>query len=409
MYVSHLALADFRSYEQVEVGFSPGVTTFVGLNGVGKTNLVEAVGYIASLTSHRVATDAPLVRRGAERAVVRASVLREGRESLAELEIVPGRANRARLNRAPLPRPRDVLGVARTVLFAPEDLALVKGDPVDRRRFLDDLLVQRQPRWAGVRLDYERALKQRNALLRSAASGRRGRVAGEPAASVADSHGGHLSVWDTKVAEVGAHLLYARLRLLRDLGPLISEAYDEVTVPGSQMAVAYRSSVTKSVSDGLAEGVVPEVDDLREVLLASMAEVSRAELERGHSLVGPHRDDVELRLGGLPAKGYASHGESWSVALAMKLAAYELLRRDVGSDPILILDDVFAELDSRRRDRLAGMVLGNEQVLVTAAVREDIPSTLEGALFQVSDGAVTAVRSPCPTPDALEAAARESR
>lgn len=386
MYVSHLALADFRSYAQVEVALSPGVTTFVGLNGVGKTNLVEAVGYIASLSSHRVATDAPLVRHGADRAIIRASVVREGRESLAELEIVPGRANRARINRAPVTRPRDVLGVVRTVLFAPEDLALVKGDPMDRRRFLDDLLVQRQPRWAGVRLDYERVLKQRNALLRSAASVHKRRGG----AATAGDDNGHLSVWDSHLADVGAHLLYARLRLLRDLAPLVSNAYDEVTVPGSGMAMSYRSSVARSVSDGLAEGEVPQIDELREILLTSMAEMSRAELERGHSLVGPHRDDLELRLGGLPAKGYASHGESWSVALAMKLAAYELLRRDVGSDPVLILDDVFAELDARRRDRLAGMVAGNEQVLITAAVMEDIPATLTGGLFEVSDGTVVA-------------------
>jgi DNA replication and repair protein RecF len=397
MHVRHLTVADFRSYTAAELPLEPGVTTLVGLNGQGKTNLVEAIGYLATLSSHRVSTDQPLVRFGAEQAVIRVAVVRDGRETMLELELNPGRANRARLGRSPVSRPRDVLGTLRTVLFAPEDLALVKGDPSERRRFLDDLLVARQPRWAGVRSDYDKALKQRNALLKSAqpllrkGSRRRppSRPADEPVDDARASALHTLDVWNDHLAAVASQLLYARLRLLRDLGPYLAKAYDEVSAGQSDARVSYRSSLRESAAASLAAGEVPGIEALRAELLATFEEVRDKEVERGISLVGPHRDDLVLSLGELPAKGYASHGESWSFALGLKLAAYQLLRHDLGEDPVLILDDVFAELDTGRRERLASMVADCEQVLITAAVDADVPKSLVGQTFTVTLGEVT--------------------
>jgi len=398
VHVRHLSVTDFRSYPTADLPLGPGVTTLVGLNGQGKTNLVEAIGYLASLSSHRVATDAPLVRSGATSAVIRGVVDRAGRETTIELELTPGRANRARLNRSPVPRPREVLGALRTVLFAPEDLALVKGDPSGRRVFLDDLLVQRQPRWAGVRSDYDKVVKQRNALLRSAApvlrrGARRSRHPDEPVADARASALHTLDVWNTQLSQVGAQLLYARLRLLRDLGPYLGSAYDAVSAAPSDALVYYRSSLREAAAARIAAGEVPEVPELQAELMATFDEVREQEVERGVSLVGPHRDDVVLTLGELPAKGYASHGESWSFALGLKLAAYQLLRTDLGEDPVLILDDVFAELDSGRRDRLAALVGDCEQVIVTAAVGADVPQLLRdsGVTYAVSLGEVEKV------------------
>ncbi|WP_406738156.1 DNA replication/repair protein RecF [Streptomyces sp. NBC_00853] len=376
MHVSHLSLADFRSYARAEVSLDPGVTAFVGPNGQGKTNLVEAIGYLATLGSHRVSSDAPLVRMGADRAVIRAAVTQGERQQLVELELNPGRANRARINRSSQVRPRDVLGIIRTVLFAPEDLALVKGDPGERRRFLDELVTARSPRMAAVRSDYERVLKQRNTLLKSAAMARR--------------HGGRsldlstLDVWDQHLARVGAELLAQRLDLIATLLPLADKAYEQLAPGGGPLGLAYKSSAGEPVDSGAAR----TREALYEVMLAALADVRKQEIERGVTLVGPHRDDVVLRLGELPAKGYASHGESWSYALALRLASYELLRSE-GSEPVLILDDVFAELDARRRERLAELVAPGEQVLVTAAVDDDVPGVLVGARFGVSGGEVT--------------------
>ncbi|HEU5241087.1 MAG TPA: DNA replication/repair protein RecF, partial [Ornithinibacter sp.] len=281
MHVRHLTVADFRSYPSAELPLEPGVTTLVGLNGQGKTNLVEALGYLATLSSHRVATDAPLVRFGATSAVVRGAVVRDGRETLVEVEITPGRANRARLNRSPVSRPRDLLGALRTVLFAPEDLALVKGDPGERRRFLDDLLVARQPRWAGVRSDHDKILRQRGALLKSAAPVlRRGRGGARTASDVGgdaaerrESALHTLDVWDSHLARVGSQLLYARLRLLRDLGPYLGKAYDEVSAGQSDARVAYRSSLREATAARIAAGEVPEPAELHDEMLASLAEV----------------------------------------------------------------------------------------------------------------------------------------
>ena len=391
MYLRHLSLMDYRSYPTAEVELEPGITTFVGLNGQGKTNLVEAAGYLASLSSHRVAQDAPLVRAGASQAIIRAAVMRDGREQVVELEINPGKANRARLGRAPLTRPRDILGALRTVLFAPEDLALVKGDPSERRAFLDQLLIARQPRWAGARADYDKILKQRNALLKSAMpllrKGTRRRVDRDPQEVEAALH--TLDVWNSHLAEVGSSLVYARLRLLHDLAPYLTKAYDEVSAGRGAAQATYRSSLYADMAARIADGEVPEQDALREAMHETFAQVRDQEVERGITLVGPHRDDLLLQLGDLPAKGYASHGESWSFALGLRLAAFQLLRTDLGTDPVLVLDDVFAELDAGRRERLAAMVEDAEQVLVTAAVADDVPPALAGRTFHVTLGSVS--------------------
>jgi len=377
VHLTRLALTDFRSYADTSVELGPGVTTFTGLNGEGKTNLVEAVGYLATLGSHRVATDAPLVRHGAERAVLRAVVTGIGGSALVEVELNPGRANRVRLNRAPLPRPRDILGTVRTVLFAPEDLALVKGDPGDRRRFLDDLLVATAPRYAGVRADYERVLRQRTALLKSA--GAKGHLRGAARESVTAT----LDAWDAQLARAGAPLLTGRMRLVAALRPHVSTAYDAVSGgnPGDGSAISYRACV-----DAIGPDDQPPV--VEAAILKALAGVRASELDRGVCLIGPHRDELELSIGGLPARGYASHGESWSLALALRLASFALLRED-GEDPVLILDDVFAELDAGRRERLAALVAGAEQVLITAAVPADIPGLLAGARFHVEAGVIS--------------------
>jgi DNA replication and repair protein RecF len=372
MYVRRVELTDFRSYERVAVDLDPGVSVLVGQNGMGKTNLVEALGYVATLDSHRVATDAPLVRAGATSAVIRCAVVHDGRELLVELEIVPGKANRARLNRAPVRRAREVLGALRLVLFAPEDLELVRGDPSERRRYLDDLLVARQPRYAGVRADYDRVVKQRNALLRTAYLTRK--VGGNRGQDLST-----LAVWDQHLAHHGAELLAGRLELVSALSPHVTKAYDAVAAGRSSASIAYTSKLGDITADRAA---------LEAALLASLAERRPAEIERGVTLVGPHRDDLTLALGDLPAKGYASHGESWSFALALRLAAYDLLRSDA-IEPVLVLDDVFAELDAGRRDRLAALVREAAQLIVTCAVPADVPPALEGARYDVGPGTVT--------------------
>jgi DNA replication and repair protein RecF len=399
--LNHLSLADFRSYEGLELPLEPGVGVLVGPNGQGKTNIVEAVGYLANQGSHRVSQDAPLVRAGAQSAVVRGAVWHEERTALVEVEINPGRSNRARLNRAPVPRPRDVLGYLRTVLFAPEDLALVKGDPSERRRFVDELLVARAPRLAGVRADYDRVLKQRNALLRSASAARRAARGGRGAPDL-----GTLDVWDAHLAHVGARLLAARLAALRALAPLVDKAYG--TIAGhSGASLEYRPSHPLDADaigtvdrdgpvGGTAESVASnrprDAAELEAALAAALTRSRQDEVERGVTLVGPHRDDLVFTIdhggGPLPAKAYASHGESWSFALAVKLASFDLLRSE-GIEPVLLLDDVFAELDSARRAQLASVAVTAEQVLITAAVPADVPSELGGVRYSVTKGAVT--------------------
>lgn len=428
MYVSHLSLTDFRSYAQVDLELQPGVTALVGPNGQGKTNLVEAIGYVATLGSHRVPSDAALVRSGCGRAVVRAKVIRGDRSRLAEIEITAGKANRARINGAPVPRVRDVLGILRTVLFAPEDLGLVKGDPDGRRRFLDELAVLVTPRMAGVIGDYERVLRQRSALLKSAGAASRGPRGGADLRT--------LDVWDAKLARTGAEILAMRMALIQALRPHVAHAYEQVSAGQGAAEISYRSSLDAVVDDssngpyrgeaetpGRVSRGTPTVDLLEAQLLDAMSRLRSREIERGVCLVGPHRDDLVLMLGDLPAKGYASHGESWSFALALRLASYRLLTdgvsatsgapqapsaaepgagpaypdlwiADVGMDgePVLILDDVFAELDVRRRQRLAELVAPARQVIITAAVVDDVPEQLEGARVDVMAGEITRVR-----------------
>ena len=371
MHVARLALTDFRCYESADVEFEPGVTTFTGPNGAGKTNLIEAVYYVATFGSHRVAADAAMIRSGADRAILRSSVRSAARDSLVEVELNAGRANRVRLNRAPLPRPREALGTLRCVLFAPEDLAIVKGDPAERRRYLDDLLVASRPRYAAVRSDYERVVRQRSALLKSARAAGRGVPAG-------------LEVWDDQLVTRGAELTTARLRLTAALRPLIGQRYADVSGGAGGAAVSYRMGSERS---GVFDPE-PEPGKIAQAMRESLDRLRRAELERGVCLAGPHRDELELKIGHLPARGYASHGESWSLALALRLAAFWLLRAD-GEDPVLMLDDVFAELDAGRRDRLAELAAGAEQVLVTAAVAADVPSRLAGAAYSVTAGVIS--------------------
>ncbi|QFU85242.1 DNA replication/repair protein RecF [Amycolatopsis sp. YIM 10] len=382
MYLRHLQVTDFRSWEHADLPLEPGPTVLVGQNGRGKTNLIEAIGYAATLGSHRVATDAPLVRHGQERALVRVAVVNDDRELTVELEITPGRANRARVNRGAVGKPRDVLGILRTVLFCPEDLALVRGDPGERRKFLDELLVQRAPRYAGVRADYERVLRQRNALLKTTGK-KRGSAREDPYALST------LEVWDNHLATAGAQLLAGRLDLVADLAPHTSAAYQGVAPDSRPALISYRSSLGDAIPAGygVPAGERADVGKLTEILVAALGESRAQELERGVSLVGPHRDELDLVLGEAPAKGYASHGESWSFALALRLGSYELLRAEAG-EPVLLLDDVFAELDRRRRARLAEVAASAEQVLVTAAVAEDVPDELAGRRFSVTEGEV---------------------
>lgn len=356
----------------------------IGPNGRGKTNLLEAIGYLATLGSHRVATDAPLVRHGCARALLRAAVVNADRELTIELEITPGKANRARVNRGAVGKPRDILGILRTVLFSPEDLALVRGDPSERRRFLDELLVLRTPRLAAVRADYDRVLRQRNALLKTVGK-KNGRHEDPYALST-------LEVWDKQLSIAGAQLLAARLDLVADLAPFVTAAYAGVAPDSRPVNISYQSSIGDALPTGygVPGGERADSEELAAILSQALAAARQAELERGVSLVGPHRDELELILGEAPAKGYASHGESWSFALALRLASYELLRGEVG-EPVLLLDDVFAELDKRRRSRLAEVASTAEQVLVTAAVDEDVPDELLGTRFTVSDGEVRRV------------------
>lgn len=401
MYVSHLSLTDFRSYRQVDLTFEPGITALVGPNGQGKTNLVEAIGYVSTFSSHRVPTDAPLVRAGAPAAVVRSRIVRaqdDGSERalVIDIQLGSGRSNRVKLNGAPS-RARDVVGALRSVLFAPEDLALVKGDPDGRRRFLDELAVQVTPRLAGVFSEYDRVVRQRTALLKSAAGFRGSR---------SNLDLSTLDVWDAKLAELGAQVIVARQAVITALDPYVGDAYERVSEGQGAARVGYRSSLAAALADdeggggpGPHEGATPQA--VEEQMLAALARVRPKELERGVCLVGPHRDDLTLTLGDLPAKGYASHGESWSFALALRLASYDLLTHgprpgtdgevaglwvaDSGPDgePVLMLDDVFAELDARRRERLAEMVAGARQVFVTAAVPGDVPARLAGARYDV--------------------------
>ena len=368
MFVDHLSLLDFRTYASLDLALDRGLTVFVGPNGVGKTNVVEAVDWAANLSSHRVASDVPLIRTGAERAIIRVRVRRGTQRTVLEFELNNGRANRVQINRAAPVRAREAVGILHTVVFSPEDLTLVKGDPGYRRNFLDDLATAMRPVLAAARSDYDRALKQRNALLKSARASRQ----------LTESHRATLAVWNDQLARAGAAVMGARLQLLRALEPEVDRAYQELTDGPKHVGLRYECSSL----DPAAEASALEhfsVADLYELMLEAFERVERQERERGITLVGPHRDDMVISLGDTPAKGYASHGETWSTALALRLGSWYVHVADdphEGAAPVLILDDVFAELDVRRRQRLAQLVQQAEQVLVTAAVDEDLPAAL---------------------------------
>ena len=371
MRVVRLGLTDFRNYHSCDLSFSPGVTTIVGSNGQGKTNLVEAIHYCATLTSHRIATEAPLIRSGASAAQIKVEIARGDRTQLIEIEINSGRPNRVRVNKTPMPRPREVVGLLRTVVFAPEDLALVKGEPAGRRTFLDDLLVQRRPRLAGVRADYDRVLRQRNSLLKSAIGARAEILA-------------TLSVWDDQLLTLATEITSARMRLVDDLRPFFGAAYVQIAGIDGSTELRYTPGVASIESS--------DQTHIREQLAQALDARQREEITRGLSLVGPHRDELTLEVGGLPVRGYASHGESWSAALALRLAAFELLRSEGAEhEPVLLLDDVFAELDQPRRERLVQVAIEAEQVLVTAAVGADVPGALGGNTVVVNTGQVAQV------------------
>lgn len=379
MIVEHLSLVDFRNYAVAEVALGPGPNVFIGRNGQGKTNLAEAIAYLATLSSHRVSTDAPMVRDGADAAIIRARLTHGERRVLLEAQLNRQGANKARVNGAPV-KPAELPRFAQVVLFAPEDLQIVRGDPSARRRFMDQLLVQRSPRFSGVLSDYDRVLKQRNALLKSAKA--RG-IRGDQLST--------LEVWDDKLVALGTELIQARLQLAVDLtGPLTS-AYAAIAGADHQPRLDWALSVgggdpEEGAPDAETETPPSQITDMFRHALASRRS---AELDRGLTLVGPHRDDLLLRVRGLPVKGYASHGESWSIALGLRLASAELLRAESRlGDPVLILDDVFAELDSDRRARLAGLTEGYEQVIVTAAVEADVPHGLRARVVRVDAGTI---------------------
>ncbi|MFG6475725.1 DNA replication/repair protein RecF [Microbacterium sp. P06] len=379
MIVEQLSLIDFRNYAVADVTLGPGANVFVGRNGQGKTNLVEAIAYLATLGSHRVSSDAPMVRDGAESAIVRAHLTHGERRVLLELQLNRQGANKARINGAAV-KTAELPRYAQVILFAPEDLQIVRGDPSSRRRFADQLLIQRTPRMAGVLSDYDRVLKQRTALLKSA------RARGIKGGGLST-----LDVWDDKLVTLGTEVIEARLALARDLTAPVAAAYAAIAGADHDPRLDWALSVRGGdpEDDESVENDSGSAGSLSDQFRAALAARRPAELERGLTLVGPHRDDLVLRVRGLPVKGYASHGESWSVALSLRLASAELLRAESSlGDPVLILDDVFAELDVGRRSRLAGLVGGYEQVIVTSAVEEDVPDALRARMVRVDAGRI---------------------
>jgi len=391
MFIKHLSLAHFRNYETAEVELQKGVNLFVGPNGQGKTNLVEAIRYLSTLSSHRVAGYIPMIRQQQAQAVIRALASHDDRDVLLELELNRENPNKARINKSPAQKVRDVLGYVNSVTFAPEDLDIIKRDPSNRRAFIDELVVQVWPRFAGVYADYDRVLKQRNTLLKTA------RQTGAKGNALST-----LDAWDQSLVTYGAEIIAARVDLIERLRPHLFSAYQSIAIANNEPKILIKSSLlSASIASYLDEEESSEFaeaeflntgdrTEIEELFRLKLQSVRNKELERGITLVGPQRDDLVLLLGTLPAKGYASHGESWSYALALRLASIALLRAETRSgDPILILDDVFAELDAGRRERLASMVKENEQVLITAAVAEDIPKELVATVFQVKAGVVT--------------------
>ena len=375
MYVSELDLRDFRSWAQLHLELEPGVTVFAGRNGHGKTNIVEAVRYTSTLSSHRVSGDGPLVGAGKRNARVSATTVNSGRALTTHLLLNAQVANQAQMNRTRLKSPRELLGVLRTVMFSPEDLRLINGEPQERRRFLDDLLALRTPRLAGVRADYEKVLRQRNALLRSSSAALRRGYKDEAGASALTT----LDVWDAQLAAHGSQLIAARLLLIDALAEPTTSSYAAVAPESRPASIHAKSTLDTAVRELAGGEQVRDPAIFEAAMLSELGRRRRDEIERGNTLVGPHRDDLVLMLGDTPALGYASHGETWSYALALHLAEYQLLAAG-GSDPVLILDDVFAELDAKRRERLVHVAEGAEQVLITAAVGDDLPGNLDDAV-----------------------------
>ncbi|WP_309104768.1 DNA replication/repair protein RecF [Microbacterium sp.] len=393
MIVEHLSLVDFRNYATAELSLHPGPNVLVGRNGQGKTNLAEAIVFLATLGSHRVSADAPMVRDGHEFAIIRARLSHGERKVLAEVQLNRQGSNKARINGSPS-KTADLPRYAHVVLFAPEDLQIVRGDPSARRRFADQLLIQRTPRMAAVLGDYDRVLRQRTALLKSARA--RG-IRGEGLAT--------LDVWDDKLVALGSEIIAARQRLAADLQEPVAAAYAAIAGedhrPQLEWALSVRGGDPEEGEDAASAEESSALTATRgaELFRAALQAKRTQELDRGLTLVGPHRDDLILRVRDLPVKGYASHGESWSVALALRLASAELLRDESpAGDPVLILDDVFAELDSDRRQRLASLTAGYEQVLVTAAVEEDIPAVLHAHVVRIVAGTITDERATSVTP-----------
>lgn len=384
MIVSHLNLSDFRNYETLDVQLHPGPNLFVGSNGQGKTNLVEALGYLSTLGSHRVSVDHAMIRQGQESAIIRARLTHESKEMLAEVQLNRSSPNRAQINRSPI-KTRELPRYFSSVLFAPEDLAIVRGEPSTRRKFMDELLVLRAPRLSGVLSDYERVLRQRNTLLKSAR-----------ASGLKETQLGTLEIWDDRLIALGSELIAARTGLVAELAPEVSRAYtaiagaDHAATLASQLSIFATSATDDDTADEAAvRSDVVTAAAAAEGFTSALARLRRAELDRGVSLVGPHRDDLVLGLNGLAARGYASHGESWSFALALKLASAAVLRREASAgDPVLILDDVFAELDESRRGRLAEAVADYQQVLITAAVFDDVPESLAAHVVRIRSGMV---------------------
>jgi DNA replication and repair protein RecF len=371
MHVISLTAVDFRSYSFMEINLEPGVTTFIGSNGQGKTNLVEAISYCSTLSSHRVSQDLPLVKADQPRAIVRTGVKYQDRTNWLEVEIWPSKTNKAKLNGSDCKKTKDILGILQTITFSPEDLILVKGDPGQRRYFLDELLVQKSSSYAGIKTDYERVLKQRNALLKSAGPARRNNL---------DSVLATLDIWNEQLINFGSQIILARHQIINELLPYVSKSYAELAPSSKALNITYLPNVS-------AENMT--LNDLVTAMKQKLQERQQDELDRGLTLVGPHRDDLEIMIGELPAKGYASHGESWSVALALRLASFDLLKAtSPAGDPVLILDDVFAELDVARRNQLILRVKNVEQVLITAAVAEDVPKELVGNKLYVNNGKV---------------------
>jgi DNA replication and repair protein RecF len=371
MHVISLTAVDFRSYSFVEINLEPGVTTFIGSNGQGKTNLVEAISYCSTLSSHRVSHDLPLVKADQPRAIVRTGVKYLDRTNWLEVEIWPTKSNKAKLNGSECKKTKEILGILQTITFSPEDLILVKGDPGERRHFLDELLVQKSSSYAGIKIDYDRVLKQRNALLKSAGPAKKNNL---------DSILSTLDVWNDQLVNFGSQIILARHDLINELLPYVTRSYAELAPSSKILNIFYSPNVT---SENMT------IKDLVIAMKEKLIERQTDELTRGLTLVGPHRDDMEITIGELPAKGYASHGESWSVALALRLASFDLLKANSpAGDPVLILDDVFAELDSARRNQLILRVKNVEQVLITAAVLEDVPKELVGNKLLVNNSKV---------------------